>query len=129
MQVPRLTARFIQFSLTVSIGALAHYTILIVLVNFFGQGAVSASSVGAVVGALINYWLNYHLVFRSDSRHTETLPKYLLVSTTGFFVNLLMMYLLVELISLHYFIAQIITTLIVLLTIFVLNNNWTFRSC
>ena len=65
------------------IGTLGHYTVLVVLVQFWAVDPVFASSLGFVVGAVINYILNYHFTFQSRKRHSEALTKFLIVAIIG----------------------------------------------
>ena len=56
-----LISRFIKFIGVGAFGTLVHYIILICAIQLFNLNAVLASSLGAIFGALVNYYLNYHL--------------------------------------------------------------------
>jgi len=45
------------------IGTLGHYLVLVLLVELAGSGAVIASGLGVILGALVNHELNRMLVF------------------------------------------------------------------
>jgi putative flippase GtrA len=118
--------QFLLFAGLGVIGTLGHYTILIVLVQFWAVDPVFASSFGFVAGAVINYILNYQFTFQSDKRHAEALTKFFIVATIGAAINGTIMYIGVENTNINYMIVQIFATCVVLLWNFVLNKLWTF---
>jgi len=61
--------QFLMFAGVGAIGTVGHYTTLIVLVQFWKVDPVFASSFGFVVGAVINYILNYHFTFQSEAAY------------------------------------------------------------
>lgn len=107
--------------------AIGHYGLLILLVKLAGVDAVPASAAGALLGAWINYTLNYRFTFRSTKRHTESVSKFAVVAATGLALNTLFMWIGVDLLHLHYLLAQVITTGLVLIWSFGANRYWTFR--
>lgn len=109
-----------------AIGTLAHYAILTVLVSLLGASPVLATSVGAVVGAVVNYILNYHFTFISQSRHSITLPRFVLVSALGLGINAGGMWIAAEQLGMNYLLAQLGCTALVLVAGFTLNKLWTF---
>jgi putative flippase GtrA len=121
-----LGRQLVLFSFVGAFGTLAHYALLVVLVELIGTDAVIGSMAGALLGAFVNYVLNYRITFNSSTSHRIALPKFLAVATTGFFINALLMWAAVHLTNLHYIIGQIITTVVVLLWNFIGNRFWTF---
>ncbi len=118
--------QFLLFAGVGAIGTIGHYTTLIVLVQFWAVDPAFASSFGFVIGAMINYILNYEFTFRSKKRHKEALTKFLIVAIIGAGINGSIMYLGVENTNINYLIVQIFATCVVLLWNFVLNKLWTF---
>ena len=121
-----MIAKFISFSLVGAIGTLVHYSILYTLVEYFSFDSILASGCGASIGLIINYILNYLLTFKSQQPHTHTLPKYALITSLGFGLNLLIMMLLTKYV--YYIYAQLLTTIVVLTWNFLANNFWTFQK-
>ncbi len=118
-----------QFAVFAGVGALGtagHYAVLVILVQAANASPTCSSALGFVVGALINYSLNYRYTFRSTKSHQETLIKFMLVAIFGFFINTGIMYLGTELMQINYLIVQIASTAIVLVTNFAFNKTWTF---
>lgn len=118
--------QFSRFAAVGVIGTLGHYTVLVALVHFGTTDPVLASSVGAVVGALLNYFLNYKFTFNSSAAHYVALPRFLLITILGFVINLLIIWWCIEVLALHYLLGQCVATGVVLLWNFGVNRAWTF---
>jgi putative flippase GtrA len=116
---------FIAFALVGVIGTAAHYSVLYVLVEYYAISPVMASGWGALAGLFINYVLNYRLTFKSTQSHRQTFPKFAAIALLGLAVNLVLMSLLTP--RFYYLLAQIITTLVVLIWNFLANRFWTFQ--
>ncbi|RJP70516.1 MAG: GtrA family protein [Comamonadaceae bacterium] len=122
----RLGALFLRFAGAGAVGTTAHYLVLVVLVSGFGLAAVAGSVAGSIVGALINYLINYFWTFGSRHGHRHAFPRFMAVAAVGLAVNAATMALLTEVLAVHYLIAQLMATAVVLLMGFFLNANWTF---
>ena len=118
--------QFLMFAGVGAIGTIGHYTVLIVLVQFWAVDPVIASTLGFVVGAIINYILNYHFTFQSDKQHSEALTKFFIVAIVGAGINSFIMYIGIENTNINYLLVQIFATGVVLLWNFVVNKLWTF---
>ena len=120
-----------QFGRFIGVGmasAIGHYGLLIALVQGLGVEPVRASAAGALLGAWINYALNYRYTFRSRKRHRESLSKFALVAVVGLALNTAFMWLGVERLQVHYLISQLATTALVMLWSFGANRCWTFED-
>jgi putative flippase GtrA len=111
-----------------SIGTLAHYLLLVLLVEAAGADAVAASGSGFLAGAIVNYLLNRHYTFRSGRRHREALPRFLAVASGTMLLNMLIMYILHSIVGAHYLVAQIAATAGALFVNFGINRRWTFGA-
>ena len=120
--------QFVKFLGVGSVSALGHYGVLIGLVSGFGFDPVRSSAAGALVGAVINYALNYRFTFQSSQQHTETVARFAVIAFLGMGLNTFLMWLGVAVLSLHYLLAQILTTLLLILWSFAGNRWWTFRA-
>ena len=123
-----LLRQFLTFAGVGTIAADAQYGELSVLVELCAIAPVLATLWGFLAGAAVSYWLNRHFTFRSDRPHREAMPRFLAVSTGGFVLNGLIMFVLNEHRGVPYLLAQVIATLIVLLWNFSANRWWTFRG-
>lgn len=122
-----LLEQFISFAGVGAIGTVAHWSVLVFLVQWLSTDPVLASFTGAVVGALTNYVLNYRFTFRSTKRHREAMAKFLTVAGVGLALNSLIMAVCVGA-GIHYLLSQVIATGLVLLWGFAGNRLWTFRE-
>ncbi|WP_332670090.1 GtrA family protein [Aromatoleum sp.] len=127
MNLGPLVGRLARFAAAGAVGTLAHYTLLLGLVEGGGVRPVVGSVAGFVLGALVNYALNRRLVFRSDRAHVEALPRFFAVAGVGLLWNALLMYGFTALLGLHYLLAQVVTTGLLLIWHYVGNARWTFR--
>ncbi|WP_405420027.1 GtrA family protein [Marinobacter flavimaris] len=111
------------------IGTLGHYALLAALVEFFDVRPVLASSLGFILGAIINHELNRLLVFPATTNNRWiTLWRFMIIAALGFVVNLGVMTWLTVYGELHYFVAQIMATGMVFVSTFILNKIWTFNA-
>lgn len=124
----KIARQFILFAGIGGIGTIGHYISLIFLVQCFQISPVVATTTGFIVGAIINYMLNYRITFNSKKRHREALARFLLVALTGAIMNSLLMIVGMELFDIHYMIIQVIATGIVLVFNFLMNRSWTFSE-
>jgi putative flippase GtrA len=122
-----LVRQFITFTGVGLVAAVAHYGVLILLVELGRMQPVVATLWGFLAGAAVSYLLNRRFTFRSDRPHRAAAPRFLAVSTGGFVLNGLVMWLLNEGWGVPYLLAQVIATLIVLFWNFTVNLLWTFR--
>lgn len=120
--------QFIRFTGVGAIGTGVHYLTLIVLVQGAAAPPVPASVAGFVLGALTNYFLNYRYTFNSNHRHREAMTRFFVVALAGLVLNTLVMQLATGWLALHYLIAQVLATGMVLVWNFTGNRMWTFRE-
>lgn len=121
-------AQFILFTAIGAVGTAGHYATLIVLVELMLLDPTFSSFLGAIVGAVINYLLNYKYTFRSSKPHHIAASKFMLIAAIGAGINTLLMYTFIHIAGFYYLLAQIITTLLVLIWNFLLNKMWTFAE-
>jgi putative flippase GtrA len=123
-----IAAQFALFSAAGLFAAIGHYGTLIGLSELAETPPVPASLAGFLVGGIISYALNYRFTFRSTKQHGETLSKFLVVAAIGFLLNGAVMAALTGPGHVHYLLAQLVATGVVLLWTFSCNRYWTFRD-
>ncbi len=111
-----------------AVGTGGHFITLILLVEFVSLAAVWATTVGFVVGAVINYFLNYYLTFKSDKAHRDAMLKFFTVALLGAGTNMLIVFVGVDVMMLHYLLVQLVASFIVLMWNFSVNKLWTFAD-
>jgi len=120
--------QFVRFAGAGCVSAIGHYGLLILLVQAFDSDAVVASALGALLGGLINYSLNYRYTFRSQRPHAQSSVRFALIAVLGLALNTVLMWIGVDLLHWHYLLAQVLTTLLVMVWSFSGNRWWTFHA-
>jgi putative flippase GtrA len=105
-----------------------HYVTTIAIVELAGVRPVVASAAGFLAGALVKYYLNYFVAFRSDERHVVALPRFVVMLAVLLALNTLVFALLNEGAGLHYMLAQVLTTVLLIPPGYLLSRLWVFRS-
>ncbi len=121
-----VATQFGKFLLVGGFSTALQYLILFALVQAAGVDPVVASSIGYVLSALANYDLNYRLTFRSRVPYLGGMLRFALVHAVGFLLNGSLMAAGTKLFGLHYLVAQVIATVVVLFWNFFANRRWTF---
>ena len=119
---------FSKYFASGSIAALIHFIILISLVELFFFNSTIATTIGFCIGTIANYLLQYHWTYSHNKSHAKTFTKYIIVTTCMLGVNNIVFWCQVELLSIHYVIAQIFATGIVMLLNYTINTTYTFSD-
>ena len=123
-----MIAVFMRYAAAGAVGTLAHYAVLLGLVEGRHVTPTVGTTLGFATGAGVNYALNHRLTFQSAQKHRVALPKFLTIAALGLLVNGTIVTVGVRWLGLHYFIPQLAATGTVLLITFFLNRAWTFRG-
>ncbi len=116
-----------RFTVVGGIATAIQYAILILLVRSFGMAPTPASSIGFVLSAFVNYLLNYRFTFHSRRPHVPAMAKFGLLAGTGLLINAAIMHWMVGA-GVHYLLAQVCATGVVLFWNFIGNSLWTFGA-
>jgi putative flippase GtrA len=121
-----VTSPFPRF---IAVGATAtalQYAILLLTVELGGMSPTPASSLGFVISAVFNYLANKHVTFETDTPNTIAGPRFVAMVLLGLIVTSLCMRTLTSF-GVHYLLAQVLTTALVLTINFRLASRWVFR--
>lgn len=118
--------QFLRFATVGAVGTAAQYAVLWGGVTFATLPATGASAMGFVLGALINYLLNYHITFASDRPHFDAATRFFSVAGAGLAINTGLMHVQTIWFGWHYLVAQVVATAVVLGWNFIVNRIWTF---
>ena len=122
----RLAQQFAAFFGVGVAAAVAHYSLLVALVEGGLASPVPATLVGYLAGGLVSYALNRTHTYRSTRPHREATWRFALVALVGFLLTWIFMHAFVEWLGAPYLPAQLVTTGIVMLWSFLAHKAWTF---
>ncbi len=117
---------FVLFGLVGAVGTACQYVVLIVLVRFAGIDAVIASTLGAIVGAIVNFLLNHRFTFQAEAPMQETGPRYAVLVLVAFANNALLIWLMVSQLRWNYLVAQVVATIVVFFVNYLIGSLWVF---
>ncbi len=125
MTLPRQLSAYALVGVAAS---LAHYSVLIALVEGARWAPVPATLIGYVVGGVVSYALNRQHTFSSDRPHAEATWRFALVAFMGFCLTYLLMSFFVARLGAPYLPAQLVTTILIMFVTFFANRLWTFAQ-
>jgi len=123
-----LIRQFLAFAFVGAIGTGVHYAVLMLLVYSQLAPVPFATTIGFAAGAAVNYTLNYTFTFDSRRPHLQAVPMFLTVAAIGAVLNVVIVWVLVSAAGLHFLLAQVAATAVVLLWNFSANRAWTFKG-
>lgn len=126
--LPLPARQFVTFAAVGAVGTAAHYALLSLLVEALRAPVVPATTAGFTLGAVVNYALNRRLTFGSEVAHSRALPKFMTIAIIGAALNAGIVRAILDHSTLHYLVAQVIATTLVLVGNFVANALWTFQK-
>jgi putative flippase GtrA len=109
-----------------AVGTAVHYLLFLILLQVLVGQVILASTLGAIVGGVTNYYLAHNKVFKSDLQHLVALPRFALVALVGIGINALVLSVVVT--AAGPFVGQIVASTVVLVFGFTLNRTWSFRG-
>ncbi len=122
----RLRFQLSAFALVGIAAAAVHYGLLIGLRRGAGWPAVPAALCGYVGGGLVSYRLSRAHVFETARAHLDAGWRFAVVAGVGFCLTGLAMHLFVDRLAIHYLLAQVVTTGMVMIWSFIAHKFWTF---
>ena len=123
-----LVHQFLSFLGAGAIATTCHYAVLVALVEVANVVPVSASALGALTGAAISYYLNRNFTFHSKADHRKTAPKFFAVALLAIVINTALMVVFTIWLLIPYFLAQVLTTGLLIIITFGLNKLWSFKE-
>jgi putative flippase GtrA len=124
----RLAHQFVRYAGVGAVATACHYATLIAAVEVGGASPVLAAMFGFLVGGSISYGLNRTWTFASDRAHEAAVPRFAIVAFIGFLLTGAFMALLTGPLTLHYLLAQVTTTGLVMIWTFLGHRHWTFKA-
>ncbi|AOO83471.1 GtrA family protein [Bosea vaviloviae] len=127
-QYPRRSRQLIAYVFAGGITAVAHYALLIGLVELGHVDPVPATLAGFVLGAIVSYTLNRWLTFDATHSHAQATWRFALIAAGGFVLTGVLMQLFVGKLGLPYLPMQLVTTGIVMVFSFLGHKFFSFAD-
>lgn len=125
---PRQSRQLMAYVLAGGITAVAHYGVLVGLVELAHVDPVPATLAGFVVGAVVSYLLNRWLTFEATHSHAQASWRFGLIAAGGFALTGVLMHLFVARAGLPYLPMQFVTTAIVMVFSFLGHKFFSFAD-
>lgn len=123
---PRHTVALLRYATVGVVATAVHYAVLALAVEVLRWPAWVGSGVGAVVGAQVAYLGNLWLTFRGAASGWLPWLRFQATAAAGALAGMGVVALAVTA-GLHYLLAQVLATLLVMLMTYGINRNWSFR--
>lgn len=121
-----VTSAFGRYLVVGAVATAVHYALLVSLVELAGSAAAPSAAIGAICGAFVAYAGHRRFTFAGRSPHFRSLPRFLAVAAFGAAANAAIVWSGTEVAGMHYLAAQVVATLFVLWSGFMLNRRWSF---
>lgn len=125
---PRHARQLAAYGLSGIAAAVAHYGLLIGLVELGAIAPVPATLAGFVAGGIVSYACNRWLTFEATRSHAEAGWRFALIAAGGFVLTGILMHLFVTRLGLPYLPMQLVTTGIVMAFSFLGHKFFSFAD-
>lgn len=120
--------QLLVYGLAGGLTAVAHYGVLVCLVELGHVDPVPATLAGFVVGAVVSYTLNRWMTFDATRSHAEAGWRFALIAAAGFALTWVLMHLFVTRLGLPYLPMQLVTTGLVMVVSFLGHKFFSFAD-
>lgn len=121
-----IVQKLMMYSLVGCICTCIYFLSMFILVERIDKEPIISSIISFVIMTLFSFILNMKFTFGGEYSK-QKLVRFFIVASIGFTLNFVIMYTLVQVLSFHYLIGEIATTLTIPLVNFFLNHYWTFK--
>lgn len=125
---PRQTRQLLAYVFAGGLTAVAHYGVLVGLVELVHVDPVPATLAGFIVGAVVSYLLNRWMTFDATHSHAQATWRFALIAAGGFVLTWVLMHLFVARFDLPYLPMQFVTTGFVMVFSFLGHKFFSFAD-
>ncbi|KAB7672610.1 GtrA family protein [Bacillus sp. B1-b2] len=118
--------KFFKYSFVGIITTAIYFLCVFLIVELGRFEPVLGSAIAFVVMTVFSFILNVRFTFGSNIDR-QKVWRFSVVALIGFLLNILLLYLVVHILHLHYLIGEVVTILVIPTVNFLLNNYWTFQ--
>lgn len=122
------TGQVIRFGITGILATATHYLVLRGLVEGAGAAPTIATALAFMVAVLVTYIGQSRWVFRQRLRSATGIGKFLTTALGGLIANVVIMFVAVDLLSLHYLAGFLTALVVVPAGTFVISKLWVFNG-
>lgn len=127
MSLKKVFAKFIKYSLVGCISTVIYFLSVYIFIEGFYMDPVLGSALSFIIMTIASFFLNVKYTFNSMITRQKAM-RFMMVSSIGFFLNFILMFIIVHVFAYHYFIGELVTILVIPIVNFLLNNYWTFQT-
>ncbi|WP_435922662.1 GtrA family protein [Paenibacillus sp. DYY-L-2] len=121
-------SKFIKYGLVGVLGTLTHTLVLTLCVEFFACPAVLGTIIGFIFSLIVSFKLNTSWTFSNVAGSNLNFVKYALTCSMGLLINVVIMYVIVDIFKMWYLLAQFSSIIIVPIFNFTLTKKWVFKD-
>ncbi len=123
-----MLAQFLRFLMVGGTATLIHYGVLWLLHGGLGFDAVWSTAIGFALSSVFNFIASYRFTYRSNAPVAQALWRYAVVAGTGLLINTALFAFATTQLGIHYMLAQVLATGVVLVWNFVLGRMFAFAG-
>ncbi|KGR76646.1 GtrA family protein [Ureibacillus sinduriensis] len=127
MVLKKVFGKFIKYSLVGCVSTVIYFLAVYILIEGFYMEPVMGSALSFIIMTIASFFLNVKYTFNSIITGQKAM-RFMMVSTIGFILNFILMFIIVHVFAYHYFIGELVTILVIPIVNFLLNNYWTFQT-
>lgn len=120
---------FWLYSIGGAISFVVDFGMLLVLTEYIGFYYLVSATLSVIMAIVVNYAWQRHVTFKSKEKNlAKQFSKFVVISIIAIGINILLMYIIVDIIHLWYVVAKIIVTIVLWVWNFFGNKYFTFAN-
>lgn len=128
LKIKGIIRNFVKYGMVGVIGTVVHTAILTLCVELLDIRAIYSTILGFIGSLVLSYKLNSIWTFKENNNTSFSFLKYLVVCLSGLLINVLIMFLTVDVFHSSYIIGQGIAIIVVPIFNFTLSQYWAFSA-
>ena len=116
----------VRFGVIGVVATFVHVGMVVLLVELPGVEPVWANVLAFLTALPVSYFGNFHWTFAAEGQHGRRVPRFVFTQTLGFASSQTIMFVVVEVMSLHYGIALAAVLMTVPMMSYLLSRGWVF---
>lgn len=123
------TIQFIRYGVVSCTALVVDFSCLVLLTEFFGINHLISALVGFIFGLLVNYLLSILWVFHGIKQNNDkqAFIVFTVIGIIGLFLTELIMWIMTDLLGIHYVISKVVSAIIVFVWNFTVRKKFVFN--